>query len=126
MVATGEFFLSLVRNAEGKPLCGRMTYLRAGHAYDVYAANSDESLTTGAVYQNQQQLLEYLKAIGATDFDYGRIPPGRDTMDNIYVAKSYSGGHPVLYNGEWEYNKSNAINWFYSMYRYCLHKAKRY
>jgi hypothetical protein len=121
-----DFFLSLVRNTDGKPLCGRMTYLRNRHAYDVYAANSDESLATGAVYQNQQQLFEYLKSIGTLDFDYGRIPPGRDEMDNIYLAKSYSGGRPIVYNGEWEYNKSNIINWIYSMYRCCIHKAKRY
>jgi len=126
MLNTNDFFLSLVRNENGKPLCGRITYLRNNHAYDVYAANSDEALATGAVYQNQQQLFEYLKSIGTIDFDYGRIPPGRDSMDNIYIAKSYSGGEPIIYNGEWEYTKSSKINWFYSLYRFCIRKAKRY
>lgn len=126
LLESQEFFLSLISTSDGRPLCGRMTYLRGGHAYDVYAANADEALTTGAVYQNQQELFEYLKSIGTIDFDYGRIPPGRDSMDNIYIAKSYSGGRPILYNGEWEYTKSNNINWLYSLYRFCIHKAKRY
>lgn len=126
LLDTKEFFLSLIRDSEGKPLCGRITYLRNNHAYDVFAANSDESLAVGAVYQNQQNLFEYLKSIGAVDFDYGRIPPGRDAMDNIYIAKSYSGGKPIVYNGEWEYTKSNIVNWVYSFYRFCIHKAKRY
>lgn len=123
---TPDYVLSMVRDPNGKPLCGRITYIKNGHSYDVFAANSDESLAVGAVYHNQQSLLEYLKSIGCMDFDYGRIPPGRDAMDNIYLAKSYSGGYPVVYNGEWEYTKSNLKNWLYSMYRYCFHKSKRY
>lgn len=126
LLSSKNFFLSLVKTKEGTPLCGRITYLYQNHAYDVYAANSEEALAMGAVYQNQQQLLEFLKSVGAIDFDYGRIPPGRDTMDNIYITKSFSGGRPILYNGEWEYAKFNMTNWLYSFYRYCLHKAKRY
>lgn len=126
LLSSKDFFLSLVVKPDSTPLCGRVTYLRNKHAYDVYAANSNEALSSGAVYQNQQELFEYLKSIGTLDFDYGRIPPGRDSMDNIYVAKSYSGGRPILYNGEWEYVKSNKMNWLYSLYRYCIRKAKRY
>lgn len=121
-----EYFLSFIRNEDGKALCGRMTYLYNCHAYDIFAANSEEGLKTGAVYHNQQSLFEYLKEIGAIDFDYGRIPPGKDEMDSIYISKSYSGGYPVIYNGEWEWCKSNFINWVYNFYRYAIRKAKRY
>jgi len=123
---TEDFFVTFVNDSSGNPLCGRITYLHNGHAYDIFAANSNEGLRSGAVYHNQQGLFEYLKEIGAIDFDYGRIPPGTDDMDNIYIAKSYSGGTPIIYNGQWEYAKSNKINWFYNLYRFALHNYKRY
>lgn len=126
LIETNEYFISFILNKAGKPLCGRMTYVQNNHAYDIFAANSNEGLSSGAIYHNQQGLLEYLKENGVLDFDYGRIPPGTDEMDNIYISKSYSGGRPVIYNGEWEYVKSNLKNWIYNFYRFALHTSKRY
>lgn len=122
----GDFFLSFVYDPTGIPLCGRMTYVHNKHAYDVFAANSDRGLKEGAIYHNQEDLLVYLKDKGILDFDYGRIPPGTNEMDNIYVSKSYSGGRPIIYNGEWEFAKSNLKNWMYNFYRYAVRKSRRY
>lgn len=126
LLETKEYFISLIRAHDGTPRCGRITYIHNHHTYDIFAANSNASLKDGAIYQNQQQLFEYLRSVGAVDFDYGRIPPGRDSMDNIYLSKSLSGGRPIIYNGEWEYVRSNIKNWLYYMYRFCIHKSKRY
>lgn len=116
LISQPEYFMSFVETNEGKRIASRITYLQNGHAYDIFAANSEESLKSGAVYHLQEGLLSYLKEVGAKDFDYGRIPPSKGPMDNIYVSKMYSGGSPIGYNGEWLYCKSEKKYFIYTAY----------
>ena len=99
-------------------LSARVVYITKKIAYDVYAANSDEGIKSGAAYYIQEKILYYLKQNGVEIFDYGRIPPSNDEMNNIYVAKSYSGGVPMQYNGQWIFNKSRKIDLIYNLLKY--------
>jgi len=121
-----RFKLFFVQDKDGKYLAGRIVYLCGKKIYDVFAANSNDGIKNGAVYFIQEKIFMYLRDIDMEIFDYGRIPPGTDRMDDIYVAKSYSGGSPMLYNGQWQYAKSKILDFAYCFYIHILHDKKRY
>jgi hypothetical protein len=118
--------LFFVKDSDGKCISGRIVYVNGDKAYDVYAANSDEGISNGAAYFIQENILNYLKEMGVSQFDYGRIPPSNDEMNNIYVAKNYSGGEPVVYNGQWLYSKNKQTGLFYEFYKFIIRKQRRY
>lgn len=121
LLLKGNYRLFFVKNKDGKNIAGRIVYVYNKHSYDITTANSYEGISTGAVYQLQQEMLEYLKSIEIRSFDYGRIPPTADYMDDIYIAKSYSGGSPIGYNGQWIFTKSVWKEYVMSAYLF-LHK----
>ena len=114
-----RFMIFFAQEKNGVFLAGRVIYL-ADNAYDVYAANSDKGLECGAIYFLQEKILYYLKSLNMNLFDYGRISPSADHMNNIYVSKSYSGGRPLQYNGQWQYSKSKKIVFLYSFRKFYL------
>ena len=122
----GNYKLFFVKNKEGKNVSGRIVYIYNKKSYDITTANSYEGISTGAVYQLQQEMLEYMKTAGIQIFDYGRIPPTADYMDDIYIAKSYSGGLPIGYNGQWVYTKSMWKEYIQSLYLFIYRKIHIY
>lgn len=126
VLLNGNYKLFFVRNKEGKNLSGRIVYIYKNKSYDITTANSYEGISTGAVYQLQQEMLEYLKQAGVQTFDYGRIPPSADHMDDIYIAKSYSGGSPIGYNGQWIYTESLWKEYVMSAYLFFYRKIHIY
>lgn len=80
----------------------------------------------GAAYMIQEEIFQYFKRQGLERFDYGRIPPSDGKMDNIYIAKSHSGGIPIGYNGEWEYCNKLWRAYFYSLYSFAYHHTQLY
>lgn len=126
LFASEHYKLFFVKNKENIYLSGRIVYIQGNKSYDVYAANSDQGIKEGAAYYIQEEILKYLKNIGIDEFDYGRIPPSADEMNDIYVAKSYSGGSPVLYNGQWIYSKNKQLGLLYEFYKFFIRKQRRY
>ncbi len=122
----GPYKLFFMCNENGQRLCARIVYVHNGDAYDVYAANSNEGIKTGAVYHIQESILNYLKQIGCNTFDYGRISPSADYMDAIYLSKSFSGGRVVTYNGEWTWFRSKPINFIYALYLFVVKNKRIY
>lgn len=120
-----SYKMFFVKDKDGKYISGRILYVN-NNSYDVYAANSDEGISNGAAYFIQENILNYLKEMGVSQFDYGRIPPSNDEMNNIYVAKNYSGGEPVIYNGQWLYSKNKQTGLFYEFYKFIIRKQRRY
>lgn len=92
----------------------------------MYAANSDEAISVGAAYMIQEEIFQYFKEQGFDRFDYGRISPSNGKMDNIYIAKSYSGGRPIGYNGEWEFCNKQWRAYFYSLMAFAVQHLSRY
>jgi hypothetical protein len=111
---------------EGVNICGRISYINNTSIYDVYAANSNEAISVGAAYLIQENIFQYFRERGAERFDYGRIPPSAGKMDNIYIAKSYSGGHPIGYNGEWGFCDKQWKNYLYSWYMFGFRNRTMY
>lgn len=125
LLVSDEFKLFFTTGENNQTFSARVVYITKKLAYDVYAANSDEGIRNGAAYYIQENILYYLKENGVKAFDYGRIPPSADEMNNIYIAKSYSGGIPIQYNGQWVFNKSKMIDFIYNLLKY-YRKQKRY
>lgn len=121
-----RYKLFFVYDKEDNPIAARIVYLMNNRSYDVYAANSRQALQCGAVYFIQQKIFEFLHDLKIEFFDYGRIPPGTDNMDSIYVSKSYSGGEPISYNGQWVYSNNQLIDFMYAFAKYFIRGDKRY
>lgn len=121
-----KYKLFFIRNSVGRELCGRIEFLHNGLVYDVYAANSDEALACGAVYHIQEEIFNSCSDMGGVFFDYGRVSPSADHMDNIYVSKSYSGGRVIQYNGQWHYASSKLKDSLYFFYRFGIRKGRNY
>lgn len=122
----GNYKLFFVENSNGINICGRISYMNNGLVYDVYAANSDEAISMGAAYLIQESIFQYFREQGFEKFDYGRISPSVGKMDNIYIAKSYSGGRPIGYNGEWNFCKKPWKNFFFSFNKFYIHDGTMY
>jgi len=123
---SGKYKLFFVCNKEGKPICGRIIYVYGKNSYDVHAANSEEARETGAAYFIIDEIIKYLYTCGVENFDYGMIAPSSNDMDQVYRAKSYSGGVAKLYNGQWVYYKSKKIEYLINGYFYFFKKSARF
>lgn len=126
LLSSSKYKLFFMENKEHKKICGRIEYMDNMLIYDTYAANSSEGLKSGGVYHIQQSIFEYFKDRNYLKFDYGRISPSADYMDNIYISKSMSGGKPILYNGQWYYSKSRYIDILLFVVSYGLRKNRIY
>ena len=115
-----------MKNKEGVNIAGRLEYQCEKNVYDIYAANTNVGLSNGAVYHLQEEILKYLSEHGYSEFDYGMIPPSDNHMDDIYIAKSYSGGAPIGYNGQWQYCKTLIKKYISSVYTFCIHRSQLY
>jgi hypothetical protein len=125
LLATHQYKLFFALDENEQCISSRIVYIKNKFAYDVYAANSNKGINSGAAYFIQEKILFFLRDNGFESFDYGRIPPSADEMNNIYIAKSYSGGVPMQYNGQWVFNKSRMIDFIYNLFKYYT-KQRRY
>jgi hypothetical protein len=119
-----SFKLFFVENKNHERISARIEYKNGNLIYDIWAANTKEALKTGAVYMIQEQIFDFFRSQGFKKFDYGRIPPSPDYMDDIYLAKTYSGGHPLSYNGQWYYSKSLILTFLMSFYQHFVRKDR--
>lgn len=123
---SGKYKLFFIYNEKMVPICGRIVYVSGNTSYDVHAANSCEARKSGAAYYIIEEILKYMHSRGVENFDYGMISPSNNEMDEIYRAKSYSGGTPTLYNGQWVYYKSKVVEYLINGYFYFLKKSIRF
>ena len=111
-------WLYFVRDPEGRILAGNIIYVDGARSYDIWAANSHESLTNGATRYIIQGILDDLRADGVESFDFGRLPPSADARDGVYVFKTSVSGSRIQYNGEWAFYRS-------PVREYLVHLGKR-
>ena len=102
----GNYDLFFIKDQNGHYLSGRIEYRCGELIYDTYAATNSDGIKSGAAYQIQEDIFMFYKNRGYKRFDYGRISPSNNKMDDIFIAKSYSGGEPIGYNGQWLYTTS--------------------
>lgn len=122
----GEYDLFFIVDKNDRYLSGRIEYKCTDLVYDTYAATTFDGIKTGAAYHIQEFILDFYKKRGFRRFDYGRISPSQDKMDDIFLAKSYSGGAPVGYNGQWVYTTNKFKTFFKSIYFYLIKNDKCY
>ena len=125
-LVTHGYKLFFMRDKDGHNIAGRLEYVCGKNVYDIYAANTNIGLSSGAVYHLQEEILNYLAEHKFNEFDYGMIPPSDNHMDDIYIAKSYSGGTPIAYNGQWQYCKSLLKNYFVSFMLFYVRHSQLY
>lgn len=121
-----KFKLFFIYDLNDRPISGRIIYVRDKFAYDVHAANSVNSRNTGSAYFIIDEILVYLKDKDYRIFDYGMISPCNSDMDDVYRAKSYSGGNVKLYNGQWVKYKNKFIEYFLTGYFYIVKNKIRF
>lgn len=126
LLSSSKYKLFFMEDKDHKKICSRIEYMDNQLAYDTYAANSSDGLKWGGIYHIQQSVFEYFKECGFLKFDYGRISPSADHMDNIYISKSMSGGKPISYNGQWHYSKSRYVDILLFVVSYGLKKSRIY
>ena len=111
---------------EGRPICARIVYLYKGMAEDVFAANSNESREYSATHFMMDSLFSSLKDLGATVFDFSRIPPSNNETDSVYAFKKACGGYTVQYLGEWIWAKNKNTSLLFAFYNFYYRKAHHY
>ena len=111
---------------DGRPLCARIVYIYKGMAEDVIAANSNEAREYAATHFMMDSVFKDLNRIGATVFDFSRIPPSNNETDSVYVFKKASGGKEVQYLGEWMWTKKKYAPLFFAFYHFYYMKLHHY
>ena len=121
-----NFKLFFVYNETGTIVSGRIVYIENKQAWDIYGANSSYSRKNGASYFILDKILDYLSENNIKIFDFGRIGPGINSSNLVYLFKQSSGGYPVQYNGEWIFSKNKYNELALLTYRYILKNSIRY
>jgi len=117
--------LFVIKNAEGKPLCLRIIYMRDQEATDVFAANTLESRELSATHAMMDKLFNYLKERGINNFDFARILAGHSTGDSVFLFKNGVRGQKLLYNGEWsKYKKKIYRPMMYFVKKFLFHRTE--
>lgn len=111
---------------DDKPLCARIIYTNGGHAADVFAANSFESMDYSATHFIMEEIFAYLKEVNVKSFDFSRISPSIYETDSIYLFKDAAGGQPVQYMGEWTYSRKRWLPFLFCFYNFFLLKIHNY
>ncbi len=111
---------------EDRPICARIVYLYKDMAEDVFAANSNESREYSATHFMMDSLFKELAVMGATHFDFSRIPPSNNETDSVYAFKKASGGDEIQYVGEWIWSKKRLTPLFFSIYNFFIRKSHHY
>lgn len=126
LLQDSDFKLFFVYNATDTIISGRIVYIDGKQAWDIYAANSNDSRENGASYFILEKILDYLSDKNIRTFDFGRIGPSLKNSNQVYLFKQSSGGYPIQYNGEWIFTKNKFSELFLLLYRYILKNGVRY
>lgn len=119
--------LFAVLTSLGDTLAYRIIQTHNNYAFDIYAANSNESRNyRGATYFLVESIFKDLVALGITHFDFGRIPPSNHSTDKIYEFKIAARGEKIQYNGVWSFYKSKLIEFIALFYKAFKLKKQRY
>jgi len=105
LLSDSSMKLFVINDSKGI-VAGRIVWVHKDRAYDVYAANSNRARTCSASYKLMFDIFNYLKNEGVKKFDFGRIGPGKTSLDSVFTFKRGSGGEMISYNGEWVHSKS--------------------
>ena len=111
---------------EGRILCARIVYLYKNFSEDVFASNSDESRDYSATHFMMESVFTDLNNLGATVFDFSRIPPSNNETDSVYVFKREAGGNEKQYVGEWIWAKKQIVPLLFCIYNFYIHKSHHY
>lgn len=114
-----------ISDEEG-PLAYRLIWHHKLHAHDIYAANFNRARDKSATHKMMIDILESLKLLGVTNFDFGRIGPGIHELDSVFTFKRGSGGKNISYLGEWSFSKSFYKEILLMVYRKFIEKRKRW
>jgi hypothetical protein len=111
---------------EDNIIAGNVIYVNLDRSYDIYAANSNESIQNGATRYIVQSIIEKLKQEGVKEFDFGRIPPSSGASDGVYKFKNSIVGEKIQYNGEWSYYRNPVKEYIMHLGRRIIAKQSRY
>ena len=119
--------LYAVLTSLGNALAYRIIQTHNNYAFDIYAANSNESRNyRGGTPFMIEYIFKDLVTLGITHFDFGRIPPSNHNTDKIYEFKIAARGKKIQYNGEWSYYNSMLIEFMVLFYKAFKLKKQRY
>lgn len=119
--------LYAVLTSPGDALAYRIIQTHNNYAFDIYAANSNESRNyRGGTYFMIEYIFKDLVTLGITHFDFGRIPPSNHNTDKIYEFKIAARGEKIQYNGEWSFYKSILVECMVFFYKAFKLKKRRY
>ena len=122
-----SIMLYTILTSSGDTLAYRIIQIHNNYAFDIYAANSNESRNyRGATHFLIESIFKDLSTLGTTHFDFGRIPPSNHSTDKIYEFKIAARGKKINYNGEWSYYKSMLIEFIVLFYKAFKLKKQRY
>lgn len=121
-----DFRLFVVNDKNDITLSAHISYVKNGHAYAVFAANSRQSRNYGAAAFLYSEILNKLKFEQIKFFDHGRIPPSDKDKDGLYLFKRGTGGKIIQYNGEWTYYRSKLTNITVFFYKWLKLKKQLY
>ena len=73
-----------------------------------------------------QSIFEYLETLGISNFDFSRIPLGREGAHGVFEFKNSTRGNIVQYNGEWVFFKNKKLRHLYYLYNLFVNKKDFY
>ena len=108
------------------PIAARIISIEEDISYDIFACNSLESRKNGATQFLMQSIFEYLKTVGISNFDFSRIPLGREGAYGVYEFKNSTRGSVIQYNGEWVFFKNKKLRHLYYLFNLFVNKKDFY
>tara|TARA_B110000003_G_scaffold109433_1_gene112034 strand:+ start:5261 stop:6226 length:966 start_codon:yes stop_codon:yes gene_type:complete len=108
------------------PIAARIISIEEDISYDIFACNSLESRKNGATQFLMQSIFEYLETLGISNFDFSRIPLGREGAHGVFEFKNSTRGNIVQYNGEWVFFKNKKLRHLYYLYNLFVNKKDFY
>jgi hypothetical protein len=108
------------------PIAARIISIEEDISYDIFACNSLESRKNGATHFLMQSIFEYLETLGISNFDFSRIPLGREGAHGVFEFKNSTRGNIVQYNGEWVFFKNKKLRHLYYLYNLFVNKKDFY
>lgn len=127
LVLDNCFKLFVVLTPNNKSLAYRIVNINDDYAYDIFAANSNESRNyRGSSHLLIEAIFKFLKDEGIKYFDFGRIPPSNHDTDKIYEFKIAARGNKIQYNGEWTFYKSQLIEFLMLLFKMFKLRKQRY
>lgn len=98
-----HFKMGIVTDTKGDVLAGCIFYARKAASTTIYSFSTSAGRESGAAYRLREGIILYLAYQGLDSLDMGRISPGTNEKNNIFLFKDGISGEYVQYLGEWEY-----------------------